>query len=104
MLRFGRMVCAGGVLDGRRYLSPEAMRAMTTPEPCTNGSPGMGWGKGTKEAGFGHGGALATDLYIDPARQLTAIYLVQQAGYAGPGGETILPGFKRAAGEAFASR
>ena len=54
--------------------------------------------------GFGHGGAYATDIWIDTKNQLVTIYLVQHNGYAGADGGKILPTFKQAAVTAFGSK
>ena len=64
--RFCQMILNGGELDGRRYLSEEAVRRMTseqTPD-AVNAQYGFGWGTGG--GGYGHGGAFKTDMHIDP--------------------------------------
>ncbi|HEX7898905.1 MAG TPA: serine hydrolase domain-containing protein [Planctomycetota bacterium] len=83
--RFLRMVLHGGELEGRRYLSEAAVKEMTkrqTPEALKD-SYGLGWSVGAD--GYGHGGALATDMRVDAKRGLVLVYLVQHAGFAGEG-------------------
>ncbi len=73
-------------------------------------SYGLGWStSGKKGQGAdsimpgpcGHGGAYATNMWIDPQRQLITIFMVQ---YAGPGGESekMRSAFMKAAVDAFA--
>jgi CubicO group peptidase (beta-lactamase class C family) len=62
-------------------------------------SYGLGWaiGNGT----FGHGGAYATNMTIDPKRGLITLWLVQQAGgFPGEGGKSQMA-FREAALELF---
>ncbi len=51
--------------------------------------------------GFGHGGAYATDMWLDPQHQLVLVFMVQHAGYPGTDGPKILPAFRKAAIDAF---
>lgn len=101
---FGRMLLNGGTLDGRRYLSPEALKQFAAKQ---TGTQDNGYGvcvamdKGGN--GFGHGGAYATDIWVDTRHQLVTIYLVQHNGYAGTDGGKILPTFKQAALATFGS-
>ena len=81
-----QMVLNGGELNGKRYLSAAAVKQMTsrqTPAAIPT-NYGVGWATG---ASFGHGGALATNMSIDPARGLITVWLVQHAGYLGDGGK-----------------
>jgi len=86
--RFCRMILNGGELDGRRYLSENAVRQMTskqTPDALKDGY-GLGWSTGGGV--FGHGGALSTNMSIDPKRGLITIWLVQHAGFPGDGSKS----------------
>ncbi len=113
--QFCRMILSGGELDGKRYLSQAAMRQMTSTQSSVlmqnkeEGGYGFGWST-TRRAHAeepapvgpcGHGGAYATNMWIDPQRGLVTIYMVQHAGYAGPDGGKILPAFTQAAEAAF---
>ena len=83
--RFLQMVLNGGELEGRPYLSAEAVREMTkrqTPEALKD-SYGLGWS--VRDDGYGHGGALSTDMRVDAKRGLVMVYLVQHAGFPGDG-------------------
>jgi CubicO group peptidase (beta-lactamase class C family) len=53
--------------------------------------------------GFGHGGALATNMNIDPTRGFVTVWLVQHAGYPGEGGKAQ-GAFRKAAEEQFAKK
>lgn len=99
--RFGQMLLNRGTLDGRRYLSEDAYRALTT--VCTGDLPTgytktklshvLGWGlgvavvrqpgggvSGNLSAGsFGHPGAWGTAAWIDPARGAVYVMMVQRS-------------------------
>jgi CubicO group peptidase (beta-lactamase class C family) len=91
--RFCQMLLNGGTLDGRRYLSTEALKFLSTPQTgdlptgfFQNGSVNLGknygWGLGTSilrtphggvsavlsPGSFGHGGAWGTQAWIDPEK------------------------------------
>jgi CubicO group peptidase (beta-lactamase class C family) len=85
--RFCRMILGGGVFEAKRYLSAEAVAEMTRKQTgALKEGYGLGWsvGGGT----YGHGGAYATSMTIDPARGLIAVFLVQHAGFPGDGGKS----------------
>ncbi|HXX93754.1 MAG TPA: serine hydrolase domain-containing protein [Planctomycetota bacterium] len=82
--RFCQMILAGGEFEGHRYLSEKAIHEMTTkqtPEALKEGY-GLGWSTG---ASFGHGGALSTNMSIDPKKGLITVWLVQHSGFPGDG-------------------
>jgi CubicO group peptidase (beta-lactamase class C family) len=86
--RFCQMVFNGGELDGKRYLSEGAVTQMTsrqTAEGIKN-EYGLGWSTGG--GGFGHGGAFATNMNIDPKSGLITVFLVQHSGFLGEGGKS----------------
>jgi len=98
--RFARMLLDGGTLDGKRYLSDEAYRALTTvgtgdlPTGYTKTKLNhvLGWGLGVAvvqhpEGGvsaqltpgsFGHPGAWGTAAWIDPTRGVAYVMMVQR--------------------------
>jgi len=99
--RFCLMILNGGALDGKRYLSEAAVKQMTskqTPDALTE-KYGLGWSTGDGE--FGHGGAYATNMTIDPQDGLVFIWMVQHAGFPGDGAKSR-DAFMRAAKAAFA--
>ena len=97
---FYRMIANGGEFNGKRILSEEALKQMTSKQ---TGELTTDYGFGIKVGGkkVGHGGAYGTDSAWDSEHGLITIYLVQHAGFA-PEGKTILPAFVKAAQEAFA--
>jgi CubicO group peptidase (beta-lactamase class C family) len=98
--RFCQMVAGGGQYEGKRILSENAVKQMTsrqTPEALPQ-NYGVGWSTGPT---FGHGGALSTNMTIDPQRGLITIFLVQHAGFPGEVGKQVHPAFVNAAVAAF---
>jgi len=86
---FGRMILGGGVWQGKRYLSEAAIKQMTAKQ--TGELPqhyGVGWAVDAKGEGFGHGGACATQIWIDTKRGLVTIFMVQAQGFPGEGGKS----------------
>jgi CubicO group peptidase (beta-lactamase class C family) len=79
------MIANGGVLGGERYLSEAGVAQMTTRQTDPAWAEGYGLGWGTGDGWFGHGGALATNMEIEPGRGLITIRLLQglAAGEAG---------------------
>jgi CubicO group peptidase (beta-lactamase class C family) len=102
--RFCQMLLNGGTFHGRRYLSPEAVKLMTTvqtgdlptgflqgPELGSRGT-NYGWGVGVcilkqphpgvaamlSPGAFGHGGAWGTQAWIDPVRGVAYVLMLQR--------------------------
>ena len=96
LLKFYRMVLNGGELDKKRYLSEATLKLMTqnhTGDLKAAFTEGMGMGLGfqvvvtptgvtsTLSPGtYGHGGAHATQGWIDPVKKTIHILLIQRAG------------------------
>jgi len=99
--RFCRMLLGGGELDGRRVLSEQAVRQMTSRHTPAEIKEGYGLGFTVNGASFGHGGAHATNMTIDPNTGLATVWMVQHAGFPGNGG-TAQGQFQQAATAAFA--
>ncbi len=116
--RFCQMILAGGIYDGKRYLSESAVREMTSTQTgklvdSRKGEAGYGLGWSTSRKGqqsasssiipgpCGHGGAYATHMGIDPERALITVFLVQHAGYPGIDGAKVQEAFTKAAVAAF---
>lgn len=94
--RFCRMVLYGGELDGKRYISEASVAEMTRKQTADAIAEGYGLGWSTNGGQFGHGGALSTNMTIDPALGLVLVYLVQHDGFPGEGVKS-LDAFKQAA-------
>jgi CubicO group peptidase (beta-lactamase class C family) len=85
--RFCRMLLNGGTLDGKRVLTEASVKEMATRQTPTTVKESYGLGLSVNGDGsFGHGGALATNMTVDPKRGLVYVWLVQHAGYPGDGG------------------
>ncbi len=97
---FCRMLLNSGELNGKRYLSEESLKTMTSKQTGDAVKDGYGIGWSTNGMTFGHGGALATNMTIDPQRGLVTVFLVQHAGFPGDGNKSQ-GAFVKAANEAF---
>ena len=85
-VRFSEMLTAGGILDGKRILSPEWVRAMGTPTVPVEIMPDpIRWGLGVRVISadgyqmpkncFGWSGAYGTHFWIDPDNRISAVYM-----------------------------
>ncbi len=79
VVRFCRMMLNDGILEGRRYLSQQAIRLITNKEtPANVAKPyGLGWNVGY--GFFEHSGAYKTDMKVDFTHGLIVVFLVQHA-------------------------
>jgi CubicO group peptidase (beta-lactamase class C family) len=128
--RFCQMLLAGGTWDGKRYLSPAAMKLLTTVQtgqlPCgffqsaEFGRHGVnyGWGIGTcilrtphegvaamlSPGTFGHGGAWGTQAWIDPGRGIAYILMVQRSNFPNSDASGVRGAFQQAVVDALAQR
>lgn len=128
--RFCRMLLNSGAVDGRRYLSPEAFKLLSTPQTGelptgffqndTFGHYGKnyGWGIGTcvlrtphpgvasmlSPGSFGHGGAWGTQAWIDPVKGVAYVLMVQRANFPNSDASEVRQAFQEAASEALARR
>lgn len=124
--RFCQMLLAGGTLEGRRYLSAEAMKFLNTPQTGdlptgffqndTYGQRGAnyGWGLGTcvlrtphegvaavlSPGSFGHGGAWGTQAWIDPVKGAAYVLMVQRANFPNSDASDVRRAFQEAAAKA----
>ena len=98
--RFCQMVLNGGTFRGKRYLSANAVKEMTTRQTGEGIKESYGLGWATGGGTFGHGGAYATNMTIDPKRGLVLVFMVQHAGFPGEGRKS-LGAFRQAAEERF---
>jgi CubicO group peptidase (beta-lactamase class C family) len=93
LARFARLMLAGGTLDGVRILSEAAVKQMTSPIPCRNGTVlrGLGWdmdspfsapkGQFFSEVSFGHSGYSGSSIWIDPKQDLFVVLLTNRLNY-----------------------
>ena len=126
--RFCQMLLGGGSLEGRRYLSENAMKFLTTPQTGdlpvgffqndTYGQRGAnyGWGLGTcilrtphegvaamlSPGSYGHGGAWGTQAWIDPVRGIACVLMVQRANFPNSDASDVRRAFQQAAADALA--
>jgi CubicO group peptidase (beta-lactamase class C family) len=99
--QFCRMILNGGICEGKRLLSEDAVRQLTSRQtaPDIKDSYGLGFAVGTDWCG--HGGAYATNMQIDRRRGLVLVWMVQHNGFLGDGAKSQ-DAFKQAAIAAFA--
>ena len=91
--RFARLMLAGGEIDGKRILSEQVVKQMTSPLSCRNGTVlrGLGWdmnspfsspkGRLFSEASFGHTGYSGSSIWIDPKQDLFVVLLTNRLNY-----------------------
>jgi CubicO group peptidase (beta-lactamase class C family) len=100
--RLYRMMLGRGTLAGVRILSEASIAAMTTAQTIDQRpgpvATGFGWAVVLKPQGananlsvgsFGHGGALRTNAWIDPHKDLFTILLIQRQGLSNSDGEAM---------------
>jgi CubicO group peptidase (beta-lactamase class C family) len=78
--KFCQMILNGGVANGRRFISAESLREMTTPQNGKTNKAPYGLGMGISDVGFGHGGAYKNAMEINIKAGRIFIFMVQQAG------------------------
>jgi len=79
LLRYGFMLANDGELDGRRYLSPAAMAELRREQTgATKVNYSLGYH--LRNGMFGHDGAYGTDLSVNPATGMVALFMVQCPG------------------------
>jgi len=100
LAQFYQMMLNGGVLNGKRLLSPASVRMMTqlhTGDLTAGHNPGTGFGltwevtkapegtlTGQSIGTFGHGGAFGTYGWVDPQQQIVGVFLMQLTGRPQP--------------------
>jgi CubicO group peptidase (beta-lactamase class C family) len=128
--RFCQMLLGGGTLDGRRILSADAMKFLSTPQTGdlptgffqndTFGQRGKnyGWGIGTSilrtphegvaamlsPGTFGHGGAWGTQAWCDPVRGVAFVMMVQHANFPNSDASIVRGAFQQAAADALGGK
>lgn len=95
--RFCQMLLGQGSYRGRRILSAQSVRTLSTPSTGnleTGFTPGNAWGVGVcivqspqgvtstlAPGSYGHGGAYGTQAWIDPVRNRAYVLMVQRANF-----------------------
>ena len=76
ILRYGLMLANDGELDGKRYLSHAAMRELRKEQTgATKVNYSLGYH--LRNGMFGHDGAYGTDLSVNPATGMVAVFMIQ---------------------------
>jgi CubicO group peptidase (beta-lactamase class C family) len=128
--RFCQMLLGGGVWHGKRYLSPAAMKLLTTVQTgdlptgffqeAKYGQYGTnyGWGIGTcilraphpgvaamlSPGTFGHGGAWGTQAWVDPVRGVAYVLMIQRNNFNNSDATDTRGAFQQAAVDALDKR
>lgn len=123
--RFVQMLLAGGTLDGRLYLSADALKFLATPQTPDTMPVGFfqnehgtkyGWGLGTSilrtphegvaamlsPGTFGHGGAWGTQAWVDPVKGVAYVLMIQRSNLPNSDASDIRRAFQEAAAQALA--
>jgi CubicO group peptidase (beta-lactamase class C family) len=126
--RFCQMLLNGGTFEGHRYLTPAAMKFLTTPQTgdlptgfFQNDAFGKhganyGWGIATcilraphegvaamlSPGSFGHGGAWGTQAWIDPVKGVAYVLMVQRSNFPNSDASDVRREFQQAAANALA--
>ena len=99
--KFCQMLLNGGQLNGKRYISEAALKQLQTKQ-TGEGLTAYSLGYSLNGTSFGHGGAYATNMTIDPAKGIATVFMVQHSGWRTDDGKKIQPAFQAAAAERFA--
>lgn len=124
--RFCQLLLGGGMIEGKRVLSAKAVQALSSVvtgdlptgffQNETFGKHGAnyGWGIGTcvlktphagaaevlSPGSYGHGGAWGTQAWIDPAKGVAYVLMVQRANFPNSDASEVRVAFQRAAAAA----
>lgn len=79
--KFCQMLLNGGMAGEKRLLSETSVKLMTSRQTPPEVKNSYGFGIQITGEGFGHGGAYATNMSIDPMRGLVTVWMVQNAGF-----------------------
>jgi CubicO group peptidase (beta-lactamase class C family) len=111
--RFYQMILDGGTYRGKRLLSRDGIDRMVRPQTgelkagFTEGmSFGLGWGVVKQPTGvtamlspgsYGHGGAYGTQGWVDPAKEMVLVLMIQRAKLPNADASEIRRAFQAAA-------
>ena len=82
---FCRMLLNNGELDGKRYLSENAIRELSKRQTPLAIKESYGLGFSVSPDSYGHGGAQATNMEIRSGKGLVLVWMVQHGGFPGDG-------------------
>jgi len=82
---FCRMLLNNGELDGKRYLSENAMGELSKRQTPPTIKESYGLGFSVSPDSYGHGGAQATNMEIRSGKGLVLVWMVQHGGFPGEG-------------------
>jgi len=117
LAKFCQMLLNGGTYAGKRLLSEAAIREMSSNQlseavaqkrfsnrtsPADATAYGLGWSTYLSGA-FGHTGAYATSLRIDPEHGVATVWLIQHVSFPGDGAKSHAA-FEKAALETYRPR
>jgi CubicO group peptidase (beta-lactamase class C family) len=125
--RFCQMLLNGGRFKRHRYLTPAALKFLTTPQTGDlptgffqndNHGANYGWGIATcilrsphegvasmlSPGSFGHGGAWGTQAWVDPVQGVAYVLMVQRSNFPNSDASDVRLNFQRAAAKALADR
>lgn len=109
---FCRMLLNAGALDGKRYLSEQAVKHLSSIQTGeTPVSPDSAYGvgfsiklkddEGPSVGSFGHRGARRTAMWIDPKNEIAMVILVERFDMTGEEQKIMYGGFMKAAVAAY---
>lgn len=125
--RFCQMLLSGGIYNGKRYLSEESVKLLSTPQTGDmptgffqstqfgNRGTNYGWSIGTcvlraphegvasvlSPGTFGHGGAWGTQAWIDPVRGVAYVLMIQRSDLPNSDASEIRRAFQEAVAAAY---
>lgn len=100
--KFCQMLLNAGQFNGKRYISEAALKQLQTKQ-TGEGLAAYSLGFSLNGTSFGHGGAHATNMNIDPAKGIATVFMVQHTGgWRTDDGKKILSTFQAAAADRFA--
>jgi CubicO group peptidase (beta-lactamase class C family) len=85
--KFCQMLLNNGKIGDKQLVSAESVKVLTSKQTPDSLKDNYGLGFSVGGGGFGHGGALSTNMNIDTKRGLVTVWLVQHAGFPGEGGK-----------------
>jgi CubicO group peptidase (beta-lactamase class C family) len=78
--KFCQMILGGGIAGERRYISEASIAQMTSKQTAAELPNEYGFGWGTEEGTYGHGGACKTNMRVNPRLGLITVFLIQHVG------------------------